>query len=248
MKPRSKPPKWATKRITLNSPEVRCANPNFYGILDKASKMISSTKWAINKYSSHKRTFSSENNSKQIKSLNWRQNFGNNGSLPQGQFISNSRDEFSQNINKTSQKYHGSNCISPFNEPLNPSELWDFKPVSVKLQNFMPKEQEFQKFRTINHSQPDKSNMVTETEEEYSQQQRDEKLWDLKTICSVLKINKYYNILQKNEIEIEDLFMLTEKDLLEMKFSIGAKNRLIQFLEYFKKGNESNLNDKKVWK
>jgi len=44
-----------------------------------------------------------------------------------------------------------------------------------------------------------------------------------------------------NDIDIEDLFMLTENDLHDMHFSIGAKNRLIQFQNCFKKASVAKL-------
>lgn len=40
-----------------------------------------------------------------------------------------------------------------------------------------------------------------------------------------------------NDIGVEDFFMLTEKDLLNMRFSIGAKNRVIQFQQTFKRSD-----------
>ena len=59
-------------------------------------------------------------------------------------------------------------------------------------------------------------------------------------------MEKYYETLLQNEIEVEDIFMLTEQDLLSMNFSIGAKNRLIQFQNYFKKGVRSQYDINKL--
>lgn len=63
---------------------------------------------------------------------------------------------------------------------------------------------------------------------------RNESLLTLETICEALHIEKYYPILVKNDIGLEDLFMLTERDLVNMRLSIGAKNRLLQFQQCFK--------------
>lgn len=47
--------------------------------------------------------------------------------------------------------------------------------------------------------------------------------------------------MQRNDIGIEDLFMLTESDLINMRFSIGAKNRVIQFQKYFRHSSKRDI-------
>lgn len=74
-----------------------------------------------------------------------------------------------------------------------------------------------------------------------------DKLLTLEMVCEWLDIKKYLTTLVKNDIDVEDLFMLTEKDLHNMKFSIGAKNRVMLFQRAFKNRSQKEIvNDLKA--
>ncbi|CAI2364586.1 unnamed protein product [Moneuplotes crassus] len=212
-------------------------NPHLYGVLDKASKMISSTKCAIDKYTSHKNSVSSERESKQIKSLNSRKTYktAKNTSRRDNPPNSNPKHGFED---RPQFKFH--RPTSPVYDSINSSEGVDFKPVSVKLKKFVPEETE--NFSYGRSETSDARNVTTEDEMEFGPKKNTfEPLLTLEIICSALHIDKYYHVLRRNEIEVEDIFILTEEDLIEMRFSIGARNRLLQFQTFFKKNSKANI-------
>ena len=69
-----------------------------------------------------------------------------------------------------------------------------------------------------------------------SNSNRNKNTTDLKLnfTLSNLELNELKNVFEDNYIFFEDLFLLTKEDFIEMKISIGPRNRLLNFIKKYK--------------
>ena len=107
------------------------------------------------------------------------------------------------------------------------------------------------KHKTIEHSSRDSEVQYSNQISQKLNADRRNDSFNLITISGIweaLHIKNYTQKLIDNDIGVEDFFMLTEKDLLNMRFSIGAKNRVIQFQQTFKHSDPRIIKNNLFWK
>ena len=62
-------------------------------------------------------------------------------------------------------------------------------------------------------------------------------------MLSSLGLTRYDPVFTENEIELEDLFLLSSTDLSEMGLKIGARNRILAFQQFFRGSTEESIAD-----
>jgi len=109
----------------------------------------------------------------------------------------------------------------------------------------MQKQVEIPKFKILNEKFDQKNSermdFSTDATKDFEIKKTSSQVLNVDTILNCLKLEKYIPIFKENEIFLEDFFLLSVDDLKSLGLSLGARNRIKTFQEYFKRKGQQEV-------
>lgn len=139
-KSRYKAPRLNSDKHMFEDENMCFTQNNFYNVLDKASKMISSTKWQLDKFTFQKQMPNPDHSSRHGRSYNWRQAFNQSQNIVQTQPPSKRQKSEGEKVTVVAQPKirHDFGLSTQYNHPSEETRY--HKPLAQQLASFIPQE------------------------------------------------------------------------------------------------------------